>query len=180
MYGQAGERREKALTDAGSALAAAYTRAARTDEAKLKQAALDSGATEEEAVRRAEEESAPSFTWLRERLGEVQGAVGGFKTEASRDTTAYQERMREAGSQATDLVREWSYERLGTARGWWQRFLDLFTGWGEQARAESEAWEAARNQEARDGLARDLEIMGAIRDLEARGIDARALQGERA
>ena len=173
-YTQAGERRQKALDDSGHAMQNAYIATARREDLAIRAQVEAEGRTPQEA--RAESE--PGYAWARDRANEVRTLIADLRRDAGTTANTYQSDMRTAGSDAHDLVRAWADAQVAQHSSWWDRLIEIFRNWAVQSHAESEAWEAAHNQAARDGLVRDLALMGTLQQLEANSIDGRALLGQ--
>ena len=176
-YTQAGERRDKALTDAQRAIETGYTLAARQDETQLFDEGKKAGKNEEDARNEAAAAARPSFVWLREKLGEIRTTFDGLKRDAKTAASALDAAVRGAGTSATEMIHAWAETKLGERRSFWEKLIALFKDWGIKAQEQSSAWEEARSAEARDAVVRDLDAMKMVRDLEARKIDGKLAMG---
>jgi len=186
-YTQAGERREKALSDMEQPMQSAYILAGRTDEEKVYQDLLKATKPEKDKDKEAARQKTAhdqaglvvntKFVWIKTKLTEVTTVIGKLKTGAKEAAGGLVKAVRDAGDFARDAIREWAGKRIGERQSWWQNLLDLFKDWSEKANYEAEAWEQAKNLAERDAVVRDLDALKMVEDAEARGIDASALSG---
>ena len=186
-YTQAGERREKALSDMEQPMQSAYILAGRTDEEKIYQELLKATKPEkekdkEEARQKTAHDQAglavnAKFVWIKTKVAEVTTVIGQLKTGAKAAADSLVKAVRDAGDFAREAIREWAGKRIGERQSWWQNLLDLFRDWSEKANYEAEAWEQAKNLAERDAVVRDLDALKMVEEAEARGINASALSG---
>ncbi|HEY1402520.1 MAG TPA: hypothetical protein VGB05_00185, partial [Pyrinomonadaceae bacterium] len=175
-YTQAGTRREKSLDDMGAAIVGAYTLAARKDEAQLLATAKAAGKSDVDAAKEAEQQSAPSFTWLKDRHAEVRRQVGELKTAAKTESAKLDTAVKDAGTTATELIRSWAEAQLSERQSFWEWLIDLFSDWSVTAHEEAAVWEEARNAETTASVVSDLKALDMVKGLEAQGIDGSQLQ----
>ena len=186
-YTQAGERREKALTDMEKPMQSAYILAGRADEEKIYQDLLKATKPEKDKDKeKARQDTArdqaglavnPKFVWIKTKLTELTTEIGKLKTAAKEAAGKLVKAVRDAGDFARDAIREWAGSRISERQSWWQNLLDLFRDWSETANYEAEAWEQAKNLAERDAVVRDLDALRMVEEAEARGINASALSG---
>jgi len=186
-YTQAGERREKALTDMEKPMQSAYILAGRADEEKIYKDLLKASKPEKDKEKEKEREKTardqaglavnPKFVWIKTKLIEVSTEIGKLKTAAKDAAGKLVKAVRDAGDYAREAIKDWAGKRIGERQSWWQNLLDLFRDWSEKANYEAEAWEQAKNLAERDAVVRDLDALRMVEEAEARGIDASALSG---
>jgi len=186
-YQQAGTRREKSLNDLGGAIITGYTLAARQDETTIYEKLLketkpekdkDKEKARQDAARsQAAEQAKGSFTWLKDKLAEVNKQLGQLKTDAKTASAKLDTEVNRAGDYAKDAIREWAANLLDEHQGFWDWLMDLLSDWSAEAEEKAAAWEEARTAEARDGIVRDLEAMQLVKQLEARKIDGKLAMG---
>ena len=169
-YRQAGEKRQAELSRAESAQAAAYRRAAQQDELQILNRAPDP------ADPLTQDAAAASRAWAQEQITAVQAAIQQLRTETRRSVDQYQGDVRAAGAFAREALYAWAEATTGERRSFWQSLFDTIKGWGEQARAESQAWAAVENRRTAEAIAGDLAFVNQLSRAAADGLTEESLR----
>jgi hypothetical protein len=172
QYTQAGERRTKALDEAGQNLVAIYQHIARTESKAIVEEEKTKGRTEQEANAAA----LPLLQWAQARIDATNKTMTGLRTGASTEAATFQSEIRTAGDQGTELIQQWSDAQVAEHSSWWDRILDLFRNWATRAETDAQAWEEANTAATKEAIVGDLAMMKELQGVNAANIDAAALQ----
>jgi annexin-like protein len=169
-YRQAGERREAELSNAEREQAAAYQAVAQRDELQILSRYTDPNDPQ------AQDLAAASRAWSMDRITAVQADFQKLRTETRTTVDLYQREVREAGGAAREALNAWAEETTGERRSFWERLFDEIRGWGEQARAEAQAWAAVENRRTAEAIAGDLTFVNQVSRAAANGLTEEELR----
>ena len=197
-YEKAGERRLRALDASQARMRSAYSTAAKVDEKQISalnykqlydaQIAAKKEPKEAEAAAQAslEQLAKPMWNWVQLRTNELKTAFETLKTAATTTTKTFRDGIKTALKEAKSLFSDWAEERIAAQEGWWDGLMRQFRQWMKDAQSDSAAWEEARNEQLRDAVVGDLQLVADVeaayrqkQDIQAfvqeRGVDAAQL-----
>ncbi|MFM5948837.1 MAG: hypothetical protein ACKOPM_06355, partial [Novosphingobium sp.] len=211
-YEKSGDRRARALDASLAKYRGAYETAGRADEKSIYQKVRDEirAARPKDKVKRSKKEqqefdaaldkadSAAAdeaalaktkklWEWVRAELERLKTDFGKLKETVTKTTTDYRTAIKAALGKAKTLLNDWADKQLEAHESWWDSLVREFRQWAKDAQGDAAAWEEARNEQLRDAVAGDLQLIadleGAMRqrvDLKAyiqeRGLDAAQLK----
>ena len=198
-YEQSGERRAKALDAAKTRMRNAYKKAAEADEKQIKDRILAENkkekkakakdkaaekaaeeAAEKTATEKAKAEATPIFAWTTTQVLALDEAFRTLKEKAAADTKKLRDGIKRALDTAKGLLRDWAEERISRQESWLSgTLIRMFKEWMKEAIDDSAAWEAARNEQLRDALVGDLQLIDDLTAAAQSGVDMKAFVQER-
>ncbi|MFG2995251.1 DUF4157 domain-containing protein [Streptomyces sp. NPDC048340] len=159
-YQSAGRARESELDRVAQQQKTAYQQQARAAADRIRRDFVRDGRTEDEG----RVEGRRALDWAARQAEQVDVTLDHLK----RDNTAEVERLTTTlqGSRdgARERIREWAANQSGTQRSWWDRLLDGFRDWGEQAKTDTAAWQRQVDAQNRDAIAGDFALLTRLRD----------------
>lgn len=170
-YDQNGKRFKDAFVRAASDQMRAYELAALQDEWQLKKDAGDDPVK----LKTATELYRPTKKWLDDRRKELGAVVGQAKRDIDAGVERYQEDLRQAGKDAKEAIRDWHAKQIGYERGFWDRLISWIIDWLDTAHDESKAWEAARAEENKTSLDKNMLFLAEVRLRQGEELDTEAL-----
>ncbi|RKH12574.1 hypothetical protein D7V97_08015 [Corallococcus sp. CA053C] len=171
-YDQNGKRFKEAFGKAASDQMRAYELAALQDEWQLKKDAGDDPVK----LKAATEKYRPTKKWLDDRRKELGAVVGQAKRDIDANVERYQEELRRAGKDAKEAIRDWHAKQIGYERGFWDRLISWIIDWLDTAHDESKAWEAARAEENKTSLDKNMLFLAEVRLRQGEELDVEALK----
>ena len=164
-YRKALETRDKDIDKAANDQIDAYHKTAE-DEAKEIEALIN--AVNPNDPDKAKAAAWPSRSWGDREAKAVRNAVAILKRDAGKESKGFQEAVTGAQFKAGLQIHDWADERLSRTRSFWEKIVALFTHWEHAAKADTEAWEKARDQDTVDTMAGDLATIANIKDIAAK------------
>ncbi|WP_147451515.1 hypothetical protein, partial [Corallococcus llansteffanensis] len=171
-YDQNGKRFKAAFAKAASDQMRAYELAALQDEWQLKKDAGDDPVK----LKAATELYRPTKKWLDDRRKELGAVVSQAKRDIDQGVETYQEELRGAGKAAKETIRDWHAQQIGYERGFWDRLISWIIDWLDTAHDESKAWEAARAEENKTSLDKNMLFLAEVRLRQGEELDTEALE----
>ncbi|MDA0184049.1 hypothetical protein OJ997_27320 [Solirubrobacter phytolaccae] len=106
----------------------------------------------------------PALTWGEQQTLQTDGHLARLTRLVTEEAGRHELVIESAADAAREQIRDWAAEKLGRQRGFWDRLLDMFTDYVNQATVSNAAWERQRNAETRDTVAKDLTMLTTLRD----------------
>lgn len=186
-YEQSGERRQKALDAMAKRYSNAYANAAQRDHANhveyLEKTLIKEGNSKVDAAKqageRAKTETAPLFKWAALKHREAAKSIAGLRAKTQNTIKQFRQNVKDALTAAREMVRDWARKKISEQESWWDKILNLFKKWAQDAQDDAAAWEEARNQALRDKVVEDFALLDDIQTAAQSGVDTKTYISER-
>ncbi|MGH7342682.1 MAG: hypothetical protein ACREKH_19530, partial [Candidatus Rokuibacteriota bacterium] len=170
LYRDLGDRREKAIKDAGADQARAYEAAAEIDR---RQVDLSLGVKGPRNVEVPEYQ--PTEKWIRGRRREVGARIKGLIDDAQSHAKGFMEDIADAGDQADVLIEAWADKRIAMTKSWWERFKDWVASFFTETKKQARVWETANIEDNQAHLDGDMVWLAKFQLSHRKGLDADAI-----
>jgi hypothetical protein len=157
-YRKALEAREQSLSKATGDQIEAYRRTAQTEADEIKALYPDD-------IEKAKTEAWPSTAWADTQAKTLRERLAVLKRDAGKESKGFQDDVTAKQIAASLKIHDWADTRLSKTRSWWEKIMQLFAHWEHAARADTAAWERARDQQTLDNMVGDLATINNIKDL---------------
>lgn len=200
-YEKAGDRRTRALDAAHAKMQNAYKKAGQGDEKKVydeikktelaarkpekgkkaDKAAIEKTDQEASAIADAGAKARTKalWEWVRVEVEALKTRFGELKDAVVKTTKSYRDGITSALDRAKTLLDNWADERLEAQESWWESLVREFRQWAKDAQSDSAAWEEARNEQLRDAVAGDLQLIADLEGAMRQRVDMKAFIQER-
>lgn len=153
-YDEALKRRNSKLTDSQGEYINAYNMAAVREKNTLEEPEVKEGETPGPNLEVAKVEN-----WKQEQIRKVKRDVLGLKAAAKTMVDGYKSDLVSAATRAKDRVNSWEETESGKQKSWWQKLIDSFKAFFQEAKAEAQAWQQVNAKESVESLTSNINIL---------------------